>query len=49
MIDNESDNKKNEKEIFKKSVNDIKNLVGINISQETSFEFNVRNNRIKRH
>ena len=49
MIDEELDNiKKNDKEIIKKSVNDIKNLTGINTSQETSFELNLSNNEIKK-
>ena len=48
ILEEELDNlKKNDKEIIKKSVNDIKNLTGINTSQETSFELNMSNKEIK--
>ena len=48
ILDEDLDNlKKNDKEIIKKSVNDIKNLTGIKTSLETSFEINLSNKEIK--
>ena len=48
IFDEEIDElKKNEKDIIKKSVNDIKNLTGLNTSQETTFELNLSNKDVK--
>ena len=48
IFDDEIDElKKSDKEIIKKSVNDIKNITGLNTSQETTFELNLSNKDVK--
>ena len=48
IFDDEIDElKKNDKEIIKKSVNDIKTITGLNTTKETTFELNLSNKDVK--